>query len=165
MAVDGEKVRAIRWTLTPTPRVPEGEYAIECVKTFSVKEQFGQPRLQVAFRIVRGPYRGAMPEYREYEDADLPGESPCRREIPMYFTLDMDNDGTIIVRPRSKYAKLLRLVLSQEGLARGVPTPDVLLGKRFQAEVVTVTMDFQRKPLPEEDRYSKVGKILRMLDE
>lgn len=75
-------------------------------------------------------------------------------------------ENTFTVRPRSKYLRQMReLFGDMEDQGGDFLSPDNLDGKKLLVEVKTVVHDSDRQPLTKKDRYSKVSRIIKVIEE
>jgi hypothetical protein len=114
-----------------------------------------------------GDYRGAGKLYFSMCICEG-GFSGLRLE--MYYNVKLvrvvGGQDTFECRPRSKYLRQMRLLFSDiEDAGGDFLSPDNLDGIKLLVEVKTVVHDSGRQPLSAKDRYSKVSRIIKVIEE
>jgi len=129
--------------------IPEGNYQV-IGQGYSLGDYMGTGKLYLSMRVCEGRYTG------------LPLET--------YFNVKLirvvGGQSTFEPRPRSKYLRLMRTLFGDiEDEGGDFLSPDNLDGKKLQVEVETVLIDSKRQPLTPKDRYSKVSRIIKIIEE
>ena len=130
-----------------TVLVPEGEYELRYVD-FETADYFGKPRVIVHFSIIKPDDYAGLPINRFYNVKTLAGP-------PQRF-------GKYRAKP---CGNLIREFKRIAGRANRL---DRISFKRFRdlriiAEVRTVQRDYLRQPLHEDDYYSRILRLIRVL--
>ena len=130
-----------------TVLVPEGEYELRYID-FETADYFGSPKVIVHFAIIEPDDYAGLPIDRYYYAKKLTGP-------PGRF-------GTYKARP---CGNLIREFKRIAGRAKRL---DRISFKRFRdlriiAEVKTVRRDYLRQPLHEDDYYSRIFRLVRVL--
>ncbi len=129
--------------------IQKGKYEVVC-QGWALDDFKGHGKLVFTMCICEGGYSGLC--------------------LEKYFNVKLvriaNGEDTFQALPRSDYLRLMR------GLFRRVKeeggdylSPDNLDGKKLLVEVEPVVRDYKKEPLEPEDQYSKVSKIITILDE
>ena len=127
--------------------VPEGEYELRYVD-FETADYFGKPRVVVYFAIIEPDDYAGLPIERFYYVKKLIGP-------PQRF-------GKYKAKPRGNLIREFKRIAGRAGRL------DRISFKRFRdlriiAEVQTVRRDYQRQPLDEDDYYSRIARLVKVL--
>lgn len=131
------------------PRIPEGNYYV-IGQGSSLGEFRGTGKLYFIMCICEGGFSGVC--------------------LETYYNVDIvrvvGGENTFTVLPRSKYLRQMRELFSDiEDQGGDFLSPDNLDGKKLLVEVKTVVHDSNRQPLTKKDRYSKVSRIIKVIEE
>ncbi len=127
--------------------VPDGEYELRYVD-FETAMYFGNPKVIVHYAIIRPEEYAGLPVDRFYNAKKL--TSP-----PGRF-------GKYVAKPcGSLIREFKRLVGRGERLDRLRFAR--LKGQRVIGEIQTVKTDHKHEELPEDDRYSRIGRLIKVL--
>ncbi len=129
--------------------IPEGTYQV-IGEGYSLGDYKGAGKLYFFMRIFEGRYSGLR--------------------LELYFNVELirvvGGESTFAPRPRSKYLRQMRTLFGDiEDEGGDFLSPDNLDGKKLQVEVETVLIDSKRQPLTPKDRYSKVSRIIKVIEE
>ena len=129
--------------------IPEGEYVV-ISQGYSLSDYMGTGKLYFFMDV--------------FED----GRRNLRLET--YFNVELvrvvGGRNTFKVQPRSKYLRQMRKLFSEvEDEGGDFLSPDNLDGKKLLVEVETVLVDSKRQPLSPKDRYSKVSRIIKVIED
>ena len=130
-----------------TVLVPEGEYELRYVN-YETANYFGGPRVVVHFAIIAPEEYAGLPIDRFYSVKSLDG--PPRR----FGEYKAKNRGNLIrefKRIAGHAGRLDRISFRR------------LKNLRIIAEIQTVRRDYQRQTLGEDDHYSRISKLVKVL--
>jgi hypothetical protein len=132
----------IELSAQPLPLIPAGPgyevVVIGCRRT----ERFGRPLLDFSFRIVS---QGEHFDWVIPTMVNFPGR---QRRVP----------------PRSKIAAWLRIIQKFDPAININKVSISIFGKyQFLATVETVIKDYNNRPLPEHEQYSKIGDLTEVI--
>ena len=127
--------------------VPEGEYELRYVD-FETADYFGKAKVFVHFAIIKPEEYAGLPIDRYYSVKRLTGP-------PQRF-------GKYVAKPRGNLIREFKRIVGRADRL------DRISFRRFKdlriiAEMQTVRRDYQRRPLDEDDYYSKISRLVRVL--
>ena len=127
--------------------VPEGEYELRYVD-YETANYFGDPRVTVHFAIIEPEDYAGLPIDRYYNVKKLTG--PPRR-FGKYIARRRGDLPREFNRIAGKSERLDRISFAR------------FRDKRIIGDVCTVHRDHKKEPLPEEDQYSRIARLVRVL--
>jgi len=129
--------------------IPEGNYQV-IGQGCSLGDYQGSGKLYFFMRICEGRFNDVR--------------------LETYYNVELlrvvGGESTFQCRPRSKYLRQMRSLFGDmEDRNDDFLSPDYLDGRKLLVEVKTVVHDSDRQPLSPKDRYSKVSRIIKLIEE
>ena len=132
----------------PLVLIPEGEYIVQ-YKNYRILTSFGQPKVEMEL-IIYSPeeYSGVCLErFYNVDKLKDPEKEKGKFEPPRRGHLKREYDA--LVGPSSRQDRM---------------TLGKLKGLMILAKVVTVKVDSNKNPLPKGSRYSKIEKLIKVVE-
>ena len=132
----------------PLLLIPEGEYIVRYL-TYRTLKSFGQPKVEVTFIIDKPKEHRAVCLERFYNVDKLTGLEKAKGRFKPSRRGHLMREYTALVGPPSRNDRM---------------TLGKLKGLMILAKVVTVKVDSNKNPLPKGSWYSKVEKLIKVVE-
>ena len=132
----------------PLVLVPEGDYIVQYL-TYRTSKSFGQPKVEVTFIIDKPKEHRAVCLERFYNVDKLTGPEKAKGRFKPSRRGHLMREYTALVGPPSRNDRMSFRKLK---------------GLMILAKVVTVKVDSNKNPLPKGSRYSKIEKLIKVVE-
>jgi len=129
--------------------VPEGKYEVAYL-SYETGKFFGQPKVMVHFSIINHDTYAGTPVDRFYNAMSLIGPPKRFGKYKAACRGDLVREHSRLVGEQKRSDRISFAILKE---------------KCVLAQIDTVTRDYRNQPLPQDEQYSRISKLLEILSE